>query len=92
LRHFLETGPGAILNRRIEMTGCHRDGHEFPVEITISPARLGDAYIFSAFIRDITARKRTAAQDVQKTRSGHRRTAPHYHRRSVPVQGARLIQ
>ncbi len=62
LRHFLDTGQGAILNRRIEMTGSHRDGHEFPVEITISPARLGDAYIFSAFIRDITARKRTERQ------------------------------
>lgn len=62
LRHFLETGEGAILNRRIEMLACHRDGHEFPVEITISPARLGDAYIFSAFVRDITARKRTERQ------------------------------
>ncbi len=62
LRHFLDTGQGALLNRRIEMMGCHRDGHEFPVEITISPARLGDAYIFSAFIRDITARKRTERQ------------------------------
>ncbi|MCE7966177.1 MAG: PAS domain S-box protein [Nitrospira sp. NTP2] len=62
LRHFLETGEGAILNRRIEMLACHRDGHEFPVEISISPARLGDAYIFSAFVRDITARKRTERQ------------------------------
>ncbi|HNV25757.1 MAG TPA: PAS domain S-box protein [Nitrospira sp.] len=62
LRHFLDTGQGALLNRRIEMMGSHRDGHEFPVEITISPARLGDAYIFSAFIRDITARKRTERQ------------------------------
>ncbi len=62
LRHFLDTGQGALLNRRIEMMGCHRHGHEFPVEITISPARLGDAYIFSAFIRDITARKRTERQ------------------------------
>lgn len=62
LRHFLETGEGEILNRRIEMLACHRDGHEFPVEITISPARLGDAYIFSAFVRDITARKRTERQ------------------------------
>ena len=63
LRHFLESGQGALLNRRIEMMGNHRDGlPKFPVEITISPARLGDAYIFSAFIRDITARKRTERQ------------------------------
>jgi PAS domain S-box-containing protein len=62
LQHFLKTGEGGILNRRIEMLGSHRDGHEFPVEITISPAKLGEAYIFSAFIRDITARRRTERQ------------------------------
>jgi PAS domain S-box-containing protein len=55
---FLKTGEGRVLNRRIEMMALHRKGHEFPVEIAISPARLGDAYIFSAFVRDITARRR----------------------------------
>ncbi len=40
------------------MMALHRKGYEFPVEIAISPARLGDAYIFSAFVRDITARRR----------------------------------
>ena len=58
LEHFLRTGEGRILNRRIEMMAIHRKGHEFPVEVAISPARLGDAYIFSAFVRDITARRR----------------------------------
>ena len=58
LRHFLTSGEGQILNRRIEMMALHRKGYEFPVEIAISPAKLGDAYIFSAFVRDITARRR----------------------------------
>ncbi len=62
MRHFLATGEGPILNRRIEMMACHRTGYEFPVEVAISPARLGDAYIFSAFVRDITARKRSERQ------------------------------
>ncbi|HET9962765.1 MAG TPA: PAS domain S-box protein, partial [Nitrospiraceae bacterium] len=62
LRHFLATGEGPILNRRIEMMAVHRTGYEFPVEVAISPARLGDAYIFSAFVRDITARKRSERQ------------------------------
>lgn len=62
LQHFLATGEGPILNRRIEMTACHRTGYEFPVEVAISPARLGDAYIFSAFVRDITSRKRSERQ------------------------------
>jgi PAS domain S-box-containing protein len=58
LEHFLKTGEGRILNRRIELMALHRKGHEFPVEVAVSPARLGDAYIFSAFVRDITARRR----------------------------------
>ena len=58
LREFLRTGAGAILNRRIEIVARHRSGREFPVELAVSPAKIGDAYIFSAFIRDITARRR----------------------------------
>ena len=60
LRHFLATGEGPISNTRIEITVCHRDGHEFPVELAISPALVrGGAYTFSAFVRDISDRKRT---------------------------------
>ena len=58
IREFLRTGVGAILNRRIEIVARHRDGREFPVELAVSPAKIGDAYIFSAFIRDITDRRR----------------------------------
>src|SRR5574341_440643 len=57
LRHFLGTGESQILNRRIEVLALHRDGHEFPVELAVSPARIGEAYFFSAFLRDITAQK-----------------------------------
>ena len=58
LHHFLATGEGPILNRRIEITGCHRDGREIPIELAISPV-LGQrgAYTFSAFVRDISVRK-----------------------------------
>ena len=63
LRHFLATGEGPILNTRIEITACHRDGHEIPIELAISPLLLrGETYIFSAFVRDISARKRTEEQ------------------------------
>jgi PAS domain S-box-containing protein len=60
LRHFLATGEGPMLNKRVEITGCHRDGYEIPIELAISPALgQGGAYTFSAFVRDISARKRT---------------------------------
>ena len=57
IREFLRTGTGPILNRRIEIVAQHRDGRTIPVELAVSPAKIGDAYIFSAFIRDITDRR-----------------------------------
>src|SRR2546425_9719152 len=54
LQRFLATGEGPVLNHRIEISGMHRDGHEFPVELTISPIKIGDTFLFSAFIHDIT--------------------------------------
>jgi two-component system, cell cycle sensor histidine kinase and response regulator CckA len=58
LRHFLAAGEGPILNKRIEITGTHRDGHELPIELAISLASAqGEASTFSAFVRDISARK-----------------------------------
>lgn len=59
LKHFLSTGKGTILNRQIEITALHRDGHEFPVELSVSPVLSGNNYIFIAIIRDITERKKT---------------------------------
>src|SRR2546422_9279295 len=57
LERFLATGQGPVLNTRIEITALHRDGHEFPVELTITPLRLGRIYTFNSFVHDITARK-----------------------------------
>ena len=58
LKHFLLTGEGPALNRRIEVEGLHRDGHVFPVELTVTQIKTGDKYEFSAFLRDITEAKR----------------------------------
>ena len=57
IKAFLETGNGPVLNQRIELVAKHRDGHEFPVELTIAPLKLTDRYLFNAFVRDITERK-----------------------------------
>jgi PAS domain S-box-containing protein len=65
LKHFLATGESPILNRHIEINALYRDGHEFPVELSISPLRLGDIVIFTAFVRDITERKRAEAELAQ---------------------------
>jgi PAS domain S-box-containing protein len=66
LRRYLRTGEGPVLNARIEVTALHRDGHEFPVELAISPVKLGEELTFSGFVRDITERK-VAERELERS-------------------------
>jgi len=45
--------------KRVEVTRMHRDGHEFPIELSISLIRTGATFRLCAFLRDITERKRS---------------------------------
>jgi PAS domain S-box-containing protein len=66
LKVFLETGEGAIIGRRIEIEGLHRDGHEFPVEVAIGKAKDSSVPVVVGFIRDITERKATQNEEKDK--------------------------
>ncbi len=61
LTHYLKTGEGPYMNKRIEITAVHQQGHEIPVELTVCPIVSKGAPVFRAFIRDITDRKRDEA-------------------------------
>jgi two-component system sensor histidine kinase/response regulator len=78
LQRFLATGEGTMLRQRTEITGLHRDGHEFPVEVATSPVKFGGQWIFSSFMRDIAEHKRAqeellnakhAAEDANRAKS-----------------------
>lgn len=43
--------------KRTELTAFHKNGHEIPIEITLTPHASDNTYIFSAFIRDITEKR-----------------------------------
>lgn len=57
LKHYLETGEGPVLDKRIEITAQRRNGDVFPVELAIHVLKANDEISFAAFIRDITERK-----------------------------------
>ena len=59
LQRFVRTGTSEILNHRRELSGLHRDGHEFPLEIAMTAIRSKGEFIFSGFFRDLTVRRQT---------------------------------
>jgi sigma-B regulation protein RsbU (phosphoserine phosphatase) len=62
LVRFMETGEGAILNRRMELTGMRSNGEEFPLELTVTRIGTGEPPLFTGFVRDITERRRSAVE------------------------------
>jgi len=56
---LLATGQERILNRRIEITAMRRNGDEFPAELAVTQIKTGDTRQFTAFIEDISERKKT---------------------------------
>jgi diguanylate cyclase (GGDEF)-like protein/PAS domain S-box-containing protein len=58
LNRFIETGEGKLVGGPAELSALHRDGREFPVEISVSPTRRAGARVeFVAFVSDISVRR-----------------------------------
>ena len=61
LQHFLRTGEGPILGRRLEIEARRRDGREIKVELSITALTRRDGVVFNGFLRDLT--DKIAAED-----------------------------
>ena len=59
LAHYLSTGEGPVLDRRIEIAAIRADGVEILVELAITAFRINGAPVFTAYLRDITERVQT---------------------------------
>lgn len=59
LARYFETGEGPALGQRIEVPALHREGYEFPIELAISVLHEQERPLFTAYIRDITARRQS---------------------------------
>ena len=56
MSHYLATGEGLILDRRVRVTAMRADGEEFPVELAVTVVDINDRKLFIAYLRDITER------------------------------------
>ncbi|MEO8172810.1 MAG: PAS domain S-box protein, partial [Sediminibacterium sp.] len=63
---YKKTGKGPVLNVLSELSAINREGKEFPVELTVLPIKQGNEEFFCAFIRDISTRKRSEVELIEK--------------------------
>lgn len=59
IKRFLMESKGWVIGRVVELIGLHKDGTEFPLELSLASSQLGSQRIFTMVIRDITERQRT---------------------------------
>ncbi len=65
MKRYLATGEAHVLGRRIEIEALRADGSEFPVELAIVRVPLPGPAFFTAYIRDLTERKRLEAEQAR---------------------------
>lgn len=69
LARFLAHGKARVLGQRLELPALHRDGREFPIEITLWSLEEHESWSFFAFAHDISERK--AAEQGLEHRALH---------------------
>lgn len=57
LAHYLATGEGPVLDKHIEIEALHRDGHEIPIELSITCTEQFAEPVLLGFLRDISERR-----------------------------------
>ena len=56
MAHFMVTGKGRAIGRTLELTARHKNGSEFPIELSLNSIHMDDQWIAVGIARDITER------------------------------------
>ncbi len=54
-----------VIGKTVEMEGLHKDGHTFPIELSLTEKQVDDKFYFIGIVKDITDRK-TAKKNIQE--------------------------
>lgn len=63
--HYTLAPTARTMGRGLNLMGRHKDGHEFPVDISLNPIETSEGVIILASVMDLTGRKRLEAQMLQ---------------------------
>jgi len=68
MAHFATTGDGVTVGKTIELAALHKDGSEFPIELTLSASNSKGKWFTTGVVRDITERNRAHASEERYRR------------------------